>query len=154
MTSRRYDEFPFKCSKCKDRNWLIECICGYCNDVIFFRDSYGFLRNYKKGHATNGKNSPNYKGEQNAGQCYKCLVRRHHKYADKRGRVKKHRYEMELHIGRYLKPTEDVHHINGIRDDNRIENLQVLLHSEHSRITMASKFGLTEKEYRAIQAES
>jgi len=45
--------------------------------------------------------------------------------------VKQHRYFMELHIGRPLHPLEDIHHINGIKDDNRIENLQIISHSEH-----------------------
>ena len=46
-----------------------------------------------------------------------------HKYADKNGYARQHRVIMERHIGRFLKPDELVHHINGIRNDNRIENL-------------------------------
>lgn len=49
-------------------------------------------------------------------------------------KIDKHRLIMQLHLGRVLLPTEHVHHINGDKLDNRIENLQLLSQSDHSKL--------------------
>ena len=54
-----------------------------------------------------------------------------HPKCTKDGYVMEHILVMEKSIGRYLNDDEVVHHKNKIRDDNRLENLQLMTFSEH-----------------------
>lgn len=55
-----------------------------------------------------------------------------HPKQNKRGYVAEHRLIYEKYLGRFLDSKEVIHHINGNREDNRLENLQLSIeNSEH-----------------------
>jgi hypothetical protein len=64
---------------------------------------------------------------------YNYAVVKEHPLATKHGYVLHHRIVMENYLGRFLNSNEIVHHVNGNKKDNRIENLEVHDASEHSR---------------------
>lgn len=96
-----------------------------------------------KGKFAKEKN-PNWNGGQFIRSGYNIIrVEDDHPYAHK-GYMKKARYVMEQQLGRYLDTKEYVHHINGNKQDDRIENLKLTNMVDHAKthFPKGSKFGI------------
>lgn len=71
-----------------------------------------------------------------------------HYLANKAGKVMQHTLVMTEAIGRRLEKDECVHHIDRDRTNNKLENLRLLTHSEHSAL-----HALEDKGYRLEERE-
>lgn len=77
------------------------------------------------------KQAPNGSGTIDTGG-YRRLFKPGHPNSDKSGRIAEHRYVMSKYIGRPLYNDETVHHKNGNRLDNKLENLELWASSHPS----------------------
>lgn len=80
-----------------------------------------------------GEKHPNWKNGRTFHGQYMRLHIPEHPRANQNGWVYEHIVVMERQLGRYLVPGEVVHHKNGIKTDNRIENLELMNDTEHRR---------------------
>lgn len=104
-------------------------VCIWCGNE--FRGRMGGKKSHRRNiycshkcqHAHTRERAIGNKSRDQAG--YVLIHQPYHPAANCQGRVMEHRLVMESIIGRSLFRDETVHHINGIRDDNRPENLEL-----------------------------
>jgi hypothetical protein len=122
--------------------WLCQC---KCEKIISVERSSLVTGNTKSCGCYNrevksrrGENSRRWKGGRTKTKYgYIKIFNLDHPNSDRAGYVLEHVYIMQQHLGRPLEKGEKIHHKNGVRDDNRIENLELWIkgHPPCQRIT-------------------
>lgn len=87
-----------------------------------------------------GEKHPHWQGGRRNFRGYVAIYSPLHPFKDKNNCVREHRLVMEKHLGRFLSKTETIHHVNGIKSDNRLENLK-LFSSNQEHLTYHGKQG-------------
>lgn len=99
-----------------------------------FGPGAGDQRGRHENHARGEKNARWNNGRMRTSQGYIAIaVADDHHLRQAHGYAYEHDLVAEEMLGRQLKPDEVVHHRNGKRDDNRLENLEVMTRSDHAR---------------------
>lgn len=112
--------------------WNCRCDCGKTRIVLGsdlrkgHTKSCGCLKYNNNGWAgIAGSNHPAWKSGKRISYGYSQLYLPEYPSANESGYIAEHHYIMEKHLGHYLTPDETVHHKNGVKNDNRIENLEL-----------------------------
>ena len=87
-------------------------------------------RNRSEGNK--GEHSGNWKGGTRMADGYKMLLKPNHPKADKHGYVMEHIFVWEKETGVSIPPNCCIHHLNGNKSDNRIENLCMMHRTAHT----------------------
>lgn len=82
------------------------------------------------------ENNPRWNGGRYEERGYVYVNAQNHPNKTRNGYIFEHRLVMEKSIGRYLDKDEHIHHLNGIKNDNRAENLIIVNNKNHDRFSI------------------
>ena len=112
--------------------WTCICDCGKISVTSQSNLSRGHTQSCgclikESGQKRKGKNNYAWRGgiSHTSGGYIKTMCEKDHPMADSHGYILQHRLVMSEFLGRPLTDKESIHHKNGIKDDNRIENLEL-----------------------------
>lgn len=111
--------------------WQCHCDCGIVCSVVGQHlisgatKSCGCMSRELSKRRLSGEKHHNWRGGRSSHIGYAIILKPDHPAANKTGYVFEHRAVMEQLIGRYLDNNETVHHRNGVKNDNRPENLEL-----------------------------
>ncbi len=137
-----------ECPLCHQQRWIIKsryhepCYCKQCF-----------------GKTTKGENHAHWNGGSFKTEYGYVQIRIYpndffYSMANNKGYVLEHRLTMAKHLGRCLHDWEIIHHKNHIKDDNHIENLQLVSDDRHKQITiMESRIRFLESRVTNLEAE-
>lgn len=121
-----------KCLTCPNCGKGLKAGRKFCNRACYFA-SEQFKEHVRKNGVDVGAKGKKKPWVMNHG--YRCIYIPEHPHARDGKYVYEHRLVMEEVLNRYLDPLKDVvHHINGVKTDNRPENLVVTNRAEHAKI--------------------
>lgn len=115
------------CSRCRDKNVLIECACG-CGGIRVMRGSDGRIRDRIWGHTTGEINTRWKGGRFIDSQGYLKIKISNAEYTHEHVAVYERHYQCRMLSWGI------VHHINEDKLDNRIENLQGMTRAQHINV--------------------
>src|SRR5580692_10447101 len=81
-----------------------------------------------------GNKNPHWQGGEIRRKGRVMIYSPNHPFPSETVYVYRYRLVMEKHLGRYLKHDEVIHHKNRIKDDDRLENLQLMTNAGHSQM--------------------
>jgi hypothetical protein len=107
-----------------------ECECG-CGELIPSITRRGYPARFKNGHGQKGKLHRNWKGGRYEHKGYVYILKPDHPQADNTGYIPEHRWIYEQYYNVCILPWIEIHHINGVKNDNRIENIITVDRKQH-----------------------